>query len=60
VLKYWEYLQKFLDIDGDAALAIFTGAVIWKILHGGLNMSDAAAYSSAIGAFAVSNIKGPK
>lgn len=33
----------------------FTGAVIYKILHGGLGASDAAAYASAVTCFAYSN-----
>lgn len=54
----WDYIQSLLDIDGDVVLLAFTGAVIFKILHGGLNASDAAAYASAIGAFAYSNVNG--
>lgn len=55
----WDYLQSLLDIDGDVIMLGFTAAVIWKILHGGLGASDAAAYASAVGCFAYSN-KGTK
>lgn len=55
----WDYIQGILDIDGDVVMLAFTAAVVYKILHGGLNASDAAAYASAVGCFAYSN-KGPK
>lgn len=55
----WEYIQGLLDINGDVVMLAFSAAIIWKILHHGLNGSDAAAYASAIGCFAYSN-KGPK
>lgn len=53
----WEYIQSLLDLDGDVVMLAFTSAVIWKLLHGGLNVSDAAAYASAITCFAYSNKK---
>lgn len=56
---YWDYIQGLLDIDGDVVMLGFTAAIVYKILHHGLNPSDAAAYASAIGCFAYSN-KGPK
>ena len=56
---YWDYIQSLLDIDGDVVMLGFTGAIIFKILHHGLNPSDAAAYASAISCFAYSN-RGPK
>lgn len=56
---YWDYIQSLLDIDGDVVMLAFTAAIIHKILHHGLNPSDAAAYASAIGCFAYSN-RGPK
>lgn len=59
IKKGWDYVQTLLDIDGDVVMLGFTAAVIWKILHGGLNVSDAAAYASAVGCFAYSN-KGTK
>jgi hypothetical protein len=52
---YWDWFQSMLDVDGDVVMLGFTGAVIFKILHGGLNPSDAAAYTAAIGCFAYSN-----
>ena len=55
---YWQYIQSLLDLDGDVWLGVFTAAIIYKILHGGLNPSDSVAYSAAIGAFAYSNING--
>lgn len=55
----WDYIQGLLDIDGDVVMLAFTAAVVYKILHGGLNASDAAAYTSAVGCFAYSN-RGPK
>lgn len=55
----WDYIQGLLDIDGDVVMLAFTAAVVYKILHTGLNASDAAAYASAVGCFAYSN-KGPK
>lgn len=51
----WDYVQSILDIDGDVVMLIFTSAVVWKLLHGGLNPSDAVAYTSAVGCFAYSN-----
>lgn len=51
----WEYVQDLLDVNGDVVMLGFTGAIIFKILHGGLNASDAAAYASAITCFAYSN-----
>lgn len=58
----WEYLQSLADVDGDCIMLAFSVVVMWKILHVGLNASDAAAYASAIGAFAYSNTggKGPR
>lgn len=55
----WDYVQSLLDIDGDVVMLAFTAAIIWKVLHGGINASDAAAYASAVGCFAYSN-KGTK
>lgn len=55
----WDWIQSFLDIDGDVVMLAFTAAIIWKILHGGLNAFDAGAYASAVTCFAYSN-KGPK
>lgn len=55
----WDYVQSLLDIDGDVVMLVFTAGIIWKILHAGLNASDAAAYASAVGCFAYSN-KGTK
>jgi hypothetical protein len=59
IKEYWDYIQGLLDIDGDVIMFGFTVAVVYKILHGGLNASDAAAYASAVGCFAYSN-RGPK
>jgi len=56
---YWDYIQSLFDIDGDVIMLIFSLAVIWKIVHPGLNMADATAYGSAVSCFAYSN-KGPK
>lgn len=55
----WEWIQARLDLSGDVVMLAFTAAVVYKILHAGLNASDAAAYASAVGCFAYSN-KGPK
>lgn len=55
----WEWLQARLDISGDVIMLAFTSAVVWKILHGGLNASDAVAFGSAVTCFAYSN-RGPK
>jgi hypothetical protein len=57
----WEYVQGLLDLNGDVVMLVFSGAVMWKILHVGLNPSDAAAYASAVACFAYSNTgKGPR
>lgn len=56
----WEWVQDRLDISGDVIMLIFTFAVVWKILHQGMNPSDAAAYASAVACFAYSNKGGPK
>lgn len=59
--KFWESAQEYLDISGDSWMSIFTAAVVWEILHHGLNEAAAAAYASAIAAFAYSNRgSGPK
>lgn len=55
VKAYWDWVQSLFDIDGDVIMMLFSFAIIWKILHHGLNVSDAAAYSAAIGAFSYSN-----
>lgn len=51
----WDWVQSMLDLDGDVVMLAFTAAVIWKILHGGLNTNDAIAYGSAVTCFAYSN-----
>lgn len=51
----WEWAQSLFDIDGDLWMGAFTLIVLWKILHGGLGEWDAAAYASAVAAFAYSN-----
>jgi len=55
IKQIWDYIQSLLDVDGDVVMLAFTAAVIWKILHKGMNPSDAAAYGSAIACFAYSN-----
>lgn len=55
LLQYkWQELQKYLDIDGDAVMFVYTAAVIWKMLHHGLDNADAMAYGAAIGALGYS------
>lgn len=56
---WWDWIQSLLDVDGDTIMLAFTSAIIWKILHGGLNAYDAIAFGSAVTCFAWSN-KGPK
>jgi len=61
---YWDYLQSLLDLDGDVWMGLFTLTIIVRIAlgafgHSPLTAAEAAAYGSAIGAFAYSN-KGPK
>ena len=58
--QYWDYVQGLLDIDGDVIMLFFTAAVVYKILHIGMNASDATAYASAVACFAYSNKGGPK
>lgn len=58
VTYIWVYLQGLLDINGDVVMLAFSGAIIYKILHGGLNSADACAYSTAIAALGYS--KGSK
>jgi hypothetical protein len=53
--QIWDYIQSLFDIDGDMIMAIFTLAIVWKIVHPGLNMADATAYGSAIAVFGYSN-----
>lgn len=60
LMEYWQKLQEFLDVRGDVILLGFTGAIVFKILHGGLTVADATAYSSCIVAFAYSNVGKPK
>lgn len=52
---WWEWIQQMLDIDGDIFMGLFTAAVIYKLIHGGLTGADATVYASAIGCFAYSN-----
>jgi hypothetical protein len=64
IKKYWEYIQDLLDVRGDVIMMAFSSAMIFRVLwssfgHAPLGPSEAAAYASAIGAFAYSN-KGPK
>lgn len=61
---WWEYVQDLIALNGDTWMAAFTAAIITRVLlagfgHAALTVSEAAVYSSAIGAFAYSN-KGPK
>lgn len=56
---WWDWIQSLFDLDGDMIMAIFSIAIIYKIVAHGLNCSDAAAYASAITCFAYSN-KGGK
>lgn len=61
---WWEYIQELFALNGDTWMAAFTLAIITRVLlagfgHSPLTVSEAAAYSSAIGAFAYSN-KGPR
>ncbi len=62
--QLWEDAQKVIDLHGDTWLGMFTALVLLRILlvlsgHTPLTMSEATAYSSAVGAFAYSN-RGPK
>lgn len=57
---YWDYLQSLLDLDGDIWMGLFTAIILVRLIYvlkGGhpLNASEAAVYSSAVGAFAYSN-----
>lgn len=61
---WWDYVQSLLDIDGDVWMGLFTGVVVLRLVlaafgKAALTAAEAAAYGSAIGAFAYSN-KGPK
>jgi hypothetical protein len=60
IKAWWDYIQSLFDIDGDMIMAIFTSAIVYKIVSHGLNASDAAAYASAISCFAYSNKSGGK
>lgn len=54
---YWRELLGFLDIPGDAIMAAMSIAVIYQIFKGhDIGYGNAAAYASAVGAFAASNI----
>lgn len=64
IKEHWDAVQKIFDIDGDVYLGIFTLAIIFRLVLAGygrapINMAEAAAYGSAIGAFAYSN-RGPR
>ena len=61
----WDRLQDFLDISGDVWLGLFTAAIVARVVlvlrgHGPINMAEATAYGSAVGAFAYSKHGGPK
>lgn len=61
---WWDYIQGLLDIDGDVWMGLYTLVIVVRLGlaafgHAPINGAEAAAYGSAIGAFAYSN-KGPK
>jgi hypothetical protein len=50
-----------IDLSGGVWLALFTGSIIWRVVHGpALGASEAAVYASAVGAYAASNIGAPR
>jgi hypothetical protein len=60
----WEYVQDLLDVRGDVIMMAYSSVMIARVAlaafgHAALTAAEAAAYASAIGAFAYSN-KGPK
>jgi hypothetical protein len=53
-------LTGLVDLSGGFWLALFTGSIIWRVIHGpALGPSEAAVYASAVGAFAATNIGKP-
>ena len=65
LIKWWNRIQDFLDVSGDVWMGLFTALILVRIicvLKGSqqLNSSEAAAYGSAVVAFAYSNRGGPK
>jgi sugar/nucleoside kinase (ribokinase family) len=62
--EWWDYLQSLADVDGDCWLGLFTAAIVFRLVaaafgKAAITAAEAAAYGSAIGAFAYSN-KGPR
>lgn len=60
----WDKIQAFLDISGDVWMGCFTAAIVFRTIyaalgHVAITAAEAAAYASAVSAFAYSN-KGPK
>ena len=58
--EIWEKCQDFLDINGDVWMSFFTAAMIFRIVSSkfgapALTAAEAAAYASAVTAFAYSN-----
>lgn len=64
IKQTWEYLQDLADVRGDCIMLAYSSAMIARTMlaafgHAPLGAAEAAAYGSAIAAFAYSN-KGPK
>lgn len=64
IKQCWSYLQDLMDVRGDCIMMAFSSALIFRIVlsafgKAAITPAEAAAYASAIGAFAYSN-RGPK
>jgi hypothetical protein len=62
VQEYWNKVQKFLDVDGDVWMGLFTAFILARLIlvlkgYPPLTLPESGAYSSAVGAFAYSNRK---
>jgi len=58
--NFIDYIQSLIDLHGDTWLAIFTTAIIVRIVmaafhHPAITMAEAGAYASCVTAFAATN-----
>jgi hypothetical protein len=63
--ELWNQIQDFLDISGDCWLGLLTAIIAFRYVyaalgHPAITPAEAAAYASAVTAFAATNIGGPK
>jgi hypothetical protein len=61
LMKYWQKFLALFDIPSGTAIGLLTLAVVYSIFKGrDIGAGSAAAYATAIGAFATTNVMRPK